>query len=379
METKFELPPGFVRVVHDAIVERLHLRADCADHVPTVEELAAALQVALWASLLRVEDQPVKFTINLRPGTIPSRAMPLQHSIELGAAQLATLSTATLPGVSAVHVGRSAGRRLEIFGIDTLEGNASAVRVEVQGPASIAIKAGSATVAFIYGHEAEVLDPAVYSKYLFVDSTYPFENEAAAERERRFFDIARAMHAQVRGGTLLVLGAKDSNLGPSQLAESLESHYELQQPFDGLREIDAEETDILRALKLASSASEARALLLRLRAAELSHSQYLAGVVRTTAVDGAALVSAEGALLAFGCKVLLMNTPKIRRTRPTVAASRQVELTDFGGTRHQSAARFVGHHAGTRAIVSSQDGTLSILNHAGPDEVDCLEHAEWAF
>jgi hypothetical protein len=105
----------------------------------------------------------------------------------------------------------------------------------------------------------------------------------------------------------------------------------------------------------------------------------LASVVRSTAIDGAALVSAEGALLAFGCKILLTNTPRIRLTRPTAAPPRHVELSDFGGTRHQSAARFVGQHAGSRAIVSSQDGMISILNHAGPDQVDCLEHAEWAF
>jgi hypothetical protein len=102
-------------------------------------------------------------------------------------------------------------------------------------------------------------------------------------------------------------------------------------------------------------------------------------VVRTTALDGAAVVSCEGALLAFGCKVRLTNTPEIRRTRPTVAPTQQVKLTDFGGTRHQSAARFVGRHPGTRAIVCSQDGTVSILNHGGPDIVDCLEHAEWTF
>jgi hypothetical protein len=135
----------------------------------------------------------------------------------------------------------------------------------------------------------------------------------------------------------------------------------------------------VRELQAASSGKQAQTLLWRLRATERSHLQYLASVVRTTAIDGATLVSAEGALLAFGCKVLLANTPQIRRTRPTFAPSRQVELNDFGGTRHQSAARFVGWHPGSRAIVSSQDGTISILTHARFDHVDCLEHAEWMF
>lgn len=377
MESRFELPAGFVRAVHEAIVKRLSLQGGAGADVPDPADLTAVLQVALWASVLRVEDRPVTFTIHLRPGSVPSRAVPLQDSIELSAAQLATFSTATLPGVSAVHVGRRA-QRLEILGIDTLQGEVFAVRIEVRGPAAIAVKVVDVTIAFIYGSEAEILDPAVYSKYLFVDS-YPSDGEVDDERERRFFDIARAMHGQVRGGTLLVLSAQGPERNPRELADSLESHYELQRPFDGLREVDAEENELLRALQTASSGSEARALFLRLRAAERAHLQCLASVVRTTAIDGASLVSAEGALLAFGCKVLLSNTPRIRRARPTVASSRQVELKDFGGTRHQSAARFVGQHPGTRAIVSSQDGTISILKHASLDEVDCLEHAEWIF
>jgi hypothetical protein len=376
MQSRFELPPDFVRTVHEAIVEHLRYRGVGRNNLAEADEIAATLEVALWASVRRVEDRPVRFTINLCSGSRP--VIPLEDGVELSAAQLATFSTATLAGVSAVHVGRGA-RGLAILGIATLQRDASAVRLEVQGPAAIAIKAGNAPIAFIYGSEAEVLDPAVYSKYLFVDSTHPIEIEADVELERRFFDVARAMHAQVRGGTLLVLSSNDTGIRPSDLIESLESHYALEEPFDGLREIDAEESDLLRALQAASSANEARALLQRLRIAEWSHSQCLASVVRTTAIDGAALVSAECALLAFGCKVLLTNTPRISRTRPTVAEARYVEVSDFGGTRHQSAARFVGRHPGSRAIVSSQDGTISILNHVGHDEVDCLEHAEWAF
>jgi hypothetical protein len=378
MEFHFELPLHFVRSVHEAIVRHEGLLPAAAGPLPEPEELAAILQVALWASVLRVEDQRVTFTIHLRPGSVPSQAIPLQTSIDLTPAQLASFSTATLPGVSAVHVGRGAGG-LEILGIDTLQGSAPAVRFEVQGPAAIAIKAGGETIAYVYGNEAELLDPAVYSKYLSVDSTPSNPLDEDAEREGRFFDIARAMRGQARGGTLLVLGSQSRGVRPSELTASLECHYELQRPFEGLHEIDAEENRLLRALQAASSGSDARALLLKLRAAELAHSQYLAGLVRTTAIDGAALVSADGALLAFGCKVLLTNTPRICRRRPTVAASREVQLTDFGGTRHQSAARFVGRHPGARAIVSSQDGTISVLNHAGDDQVDCLEHAEWAF
>jgi hypothetical protein len=76
---------------------------------------------------------------------------------------------------------------------------------------------------------------------------------------------------------------------------------------------------------------------------------------------------------------MLSNTPRIQRRRPTLAHATSVDLAEFGGTRHQSTARFVGKHKGSRAIVVSQDGKVSILSHVGPDEVHCLEHAEWIF
>jgi hypothetical protein len=132
-------------------------------------------------------------------------------------------------------------------------------------------------------------------------------------------------------------------------------------------------------MQAATSGSAARSLFASLRAAELLHSQYTSGLARTTAVDGAAVVSAEGSLLAFGCKVLLQNTPAIRVRLPTQAPACEVPIAEFGGTRHQSAARFVATYAGSRAIVSSQDGKVSILNHLRLGEVDCLEHAEWCF
>lgn len=79
----------------------------------------------MFACAARVEahDQPdegrlAKFTVNLRPGTTPSRSMALEHPIEFDAARLAKLSMATTTGVSAVHVGPG-NNGLKILGIDT--------------------------------------------------------------------------------------------------------------------------------------------------------------------------------------------------------------------------------------------------------------------
>lgn len=365
----------FERRVHDAIVHHLKPELYPTGYIPDHDVIAQALQVALWSSVLRDEGRATTFTINLRPGTVPSRVIPLQKSIEFSAAQLLKLSTATTSGVSAVHVGPGA-ERLEIFGIDTVLGNVSPVRIEILAPTTIAVKAADATVAFISGNNAELIDLDVYARYFFIDVPFPAETTSDQDRERRFFDIARAMHRNGHGGILLVL---DSNTPRSNGLGSVETHYLLNTPFHGLRDVDAEETAIFDAMQATKSGSEARKLFSQLRAAEILHLQYISSLACTTAVDGATVVSNDGSLLAFGCKVTLSNTPSIRTRRPTAAPATSVALTDFGGTRHQAAARYVGRHAGSRAIVSSQDGKVSILNHAGVDQVDCLEHAEWIF
>ena len=216
MDYEFKLPPDFERRVHDAIVKHLKPNLSSGGYIPASGEIVQALQVALWSSVLRDEGRVVRFTINLRPGTIPSGVIPLQKPIDFNAAQLAKLSMATTPGVSAVHVGPGA-ERLEIFGIDTLLGNASPVRIEVLGPATVAVKAASSTVAFIAGNNAELMDLDVYAKYFFVDTQFPADLDEDHDRERRFFDIARAMHRHGHGGTLLVLGANALASNSSEL------------------------------------------------------------------------------------------------------------------------------------------------------------------
>ncbi|HTM46703.1 MAG TPA: hypothetical protein VL137_17230 [Polyangiaceae bacterium] len=378
MNCEFKLPPDFDRQVLEAILQRLNPPLSSAGYVPDRAVLTQALHVALWTSLLRDEGRAATFTINLRPGTIPSRLIALEKSLPFTARQLAKISTATTPDVSAVHVGPGA-EGLEIFGIDSLLGNVSAVRIEVFAPGTVAVKVNDVTVAFVSGETAELIDFDVYAKYFFAVESSPLERTPIDERARRFFDLARAMYRHGHGGTLLVLGAQAPASPLANLGDSLEPHYLLRDAFHGLTEVEAEVVAISRAIQVAGSATEARDLFAQLQDAEILHLQYISGLARTTAVDGATLVSRDGSLLAFGCKVVLTNTPRIQRRRPTAKVGSAVDLSDFGGTRHQSAARFVGRHAGSRAIVTSQDGKVSVLNHAGVDDVDCLEHAEWIF
>lgn len=84
-----------------------------------------------------------------------------------------------------------------------------------------------------------------------------------------------------------------------------------------------------------------------------------------TAIDGATLVNYDLTIVAFGVKI----KPISNQEMPLASVSEpfensiqsMVQVSDLGGTRHQSAARFVFDQQDALAIVASQDGVISLL------------------
>ena len=89
-------------------------------------------------------------------------------------------------------------------------------------------------------------------------------------------------------------------------------------------------------------------------------------VAGLTAVDGAAIMSDQYEVLAFGAKIgrrdglgaverVVVTEPVVDNV-PTLAAPAQ-----FGGTRHLSAAQFVHDQRDALALVASQDGRFTVF------------------
>jgi hypothetical protein len=98
--------------------------------------------------------------------------------------------------------------------------------------------------------------------------------------------------------------------------------------------------------------------------------------------DGAIIMTQNLLVLGFGAKIVIRGELAATLCRLDPAPGPQklnpCPLEDFGGTRHQSAARFVAVNKDTIAIVVSQDRRMSIVNWS--DEHNCviaMEHAEW--
>jgi len=101
-----------------------------------------------------------------------------------------------------------------------------------------------------------------------------------------------------------------------------------------------------------------------------------------TAVDGAVIVNDDVKVLAFGAKIKPVDTRKSPETLFVSEASAgsvpmEVSLSEFGGTRHQSAAQFVFDQRQSVAFVASQDGMMTLLTwHESVGRVAAVRHIE---
>ncbi|MCY1543223.1 hypothetical protein D9M68_790300 [compost metagenome] len=91
---------------------------------------------------------------------------------------------------------------------------------------------------------------------------------------------------------------------------------------------------------------------------------HLAGL---TAIDGATLISADFALLAFGAKTSRANSSEhiqeVLFAEPISGGEPKViHPAKIGGTRHLSAAQFVFDQKDAHALVASQDGHFTIYS-----------------
>jgi hypothetical protein len=176
------------------------------------------------------------------------------------------------------------------------------------------------------------------------------------QRTRWYESIAKMMLRHRHGGTLLIVPEDNG-----RWRDSCSIRYESTSSFLELREnVDRWEADIEKNAAAGSwfNADD----FYRQRAAE-----SLKLVAQLTAVDGATIIDRELEVYGFGAKLAAVTSgakPRsaIVSTPFEEAPYVNVQLSELGGTRHQSAAQFVHDHKGCVAIVCSQDGRVSAMH-----------------
>ncbi len=102
-------------------------------------------------------------------------------------------------------------------------------------------------------------------------------------------------------------------------------------------------------------------------------------VVDYAAVDGAVLINNNLEVVGFGAKFITGQPPGVITEMDwKTGCVGQVQFKSIGGMRHQSAAEFAFRCAGSRVIVSSEDGFLTVF-FRDRDQVCALRSLELQF
>ena len=309
----------------------------------------AVIGVAFWASLRQEEGRAPKISLALLPPDRATRPLLFDRKVALDPAALARMAPAVeRPGI---HLGvwRFEGE-LAVWGT-TRDLPMMAFVLEVVAPgllvvktrrrppstkfANVAVIEGS-DVKFVDHHGAAALDapPALRPLQAF------YASAGLQEADNVFVQLAIAMRAHGRGGTVLVVPEGDEEWGASIVQPS---GYVVSPPHHEITDLLAQTDDPPDALRSAVDA--------------------LAGL---TAIDGATAIDQAFRLLAFGAKIARRKggqaPERVLVSEPIEGSGNvAVDPASLGGTRHFSAAQFVQDQQRAIALVASQDGRFTVF------------------
>jgi hypothetical protein len=176
------------------------------------------------------------------------------------------------------------------------------------------------------------------------------------------------MHGHHRGGTIVITPAESN-----EWRESVDLRFAFNVASGGALPA------LLTALEAVKAADDAQ-----LVDAHIARFQkMLRNVGKLTAFDGAVVLRDDLTVLGFGAK---LNCPPedftvSRLNAVTREKLRERPIYELGGTRHQSAARFVNRYRDCRVAVSSQDGRLTLVAWAQESgavvAISGFEHFVW--
>lgn len=325
---------------------------------PDAAAIEAIVDAAFWASLRREEGYSPKISLAFLPPELAGEPLRFEHQLALTPQVLSRLAPAVeRPGIH--------------LGVWRVDGESSELRVwgttraipklcfvlEVIEPGLLVIKyrRGHDTgkyvnVVVLKGDQIKVLDemganlpdcPDLLTSLLDFGSP-----TARTDSVNALVQLAVSMRAHGRGGSLLVVP----------------------QGSDAWRE------SILRPVSYAVSPafSELAALMRQDMAAREQPTwqeefiDAVDAIAGLTAVDGAALITDQYELLAFGAKIGRRDggfrVEQVIVTEPIVGGMPAiVQPLELGGTRHLSAAQFVQDQRGSLALVASQDGRFTVF------------------
>ncbi|MDB4927519.1 MAG: hypothetical protein JWM10_3 [Myxococcaceae bacterium] len=342
--SSFEPAPGII----DEVLASLAAASGVLRPTPTPAQLRALIEAAFWASLYTDEGRQATFALAWGAPFAGPGQLRFAASLPVSPASLAQLSPALRTGQMLLGVAPSDEGFVAWGILDSDAVGHPLFVVEVLGPGLIVVRYGARNLALFARDRAELVDHGRLNARHVLQRVFGAEL-SDAERLARGDALARvagAMRALGYGGALLLVRGAHRTWERS-----------LQQP---LRYAASPGSDVLHVAVTRSQASSADGASVAIRA-ELARS--VAFTASLSAVDGAVILDDSLRVLGFGATISAHDEPA---TVMAVRAVGQLEPTQLpfdqlGGTRHQSAARFVWAERDAAAVVASHDGEVTVL------------------
>jgi hypothetical protein len=346
--------------------------------------LAELVNQCFWASIHVEEGRSVLGAICICSPEQAPRSRSFEKPVTLSVKSLVALLTASPNSPLAIHVLKN---NLEIWGIlDAIP--MFTLKLRVAGTGTVVASDGNNVIAVLERGEIYLPKRAGDTDWIMIVANALDKNKSFPDRMKvatRFQQIVVAMHRQGHGGALVIVPASRN---------SWMKHVSFSFRFNSSSSLSAckrlhefEEAQKLHEKIESGNERETLTSLLPLYAQSVSAQRdILNSLLRTigelSAIDGAIIMDEELKLYGFGAK--LQGEPEDFKILVLDALSSEVKTisyTQFDGTRHQSAARFVYQNPETMAFVASQDGRLTliawVIDRGQIAAIRRLEHFVW--
>ena len=342
--------------------------------IPTCDEITEVLNTVFWTSLLKEEGRSLAPCVFVGEPRLGALQWVLATPRPFSPAELAKLASGTDHEKCYVGLRRTSSGQLEMWGLSAFPNTAGLI-VETADPGSLVVRNALRALALFKPNRPPVLlseggsfSSKVISQY-FLCQKFPSKMTAVSVGLLRV--ILKSMVRRRLGGTLLIVDTSDptwrdcvthgyefsSRPMPSELLAELSlatEHYVAPADEDGI--------DIAEQLEWNLVGVEKKYKERSLSAID----KTLSVVSRISSIDGATILSQDLELLEAGAKISVESTEASSLSYfevegPDNNPTRQKKVSSLGGTRHQSAVRFVASYQRGAAFVVSQDGRVSLF------------------
>jgi hypothetical protein len=326
--------------------------------LPSAKHLASLVETSFWASLKKEEGRSLTFSLAYAPASDAIwKPQKFDTSLPFDVETITKLAPVACSHHLSIAVGQSTTGDLEINGLFT---SSPPLVIKVLDPGNLIVSYVNGNVAVISGEEAVfVRDPLIIHRASIWSIFRPQdENGTYSTFSDPKVDAIKETLCEMRrlghGGALIIVPDNDE----WEKSVDLPLKYSNKQPFDFL----SETLQFLIEEEKKSGRFSTETYLYR--DGLTSSAQALA---QLTAVDGATLITPDLKVLGFGVKLNAGPDPSEPNEIYSIYPLDQenwinlTRISGLGGTRHQSAARFILKQREAVALVVSQDGHITSL------------------